>query len=63
MKLVVLQLKFQIDFIEIFICAKIQIETATKSLAQILAPREGCCLWENNICVKKKIFVHSFDLF
>ena len=54
MKLVVLQPKVQINFIEIFICAKIKIETAIKSLAQILAPREGCCLWEYVICAKKK---------
>ena len=55
MKLVVLQPKVQSDFIEICICLKIQIETATKSLAQILAPREGCCLWENVIWAKKSI--------
>ena len=54
MKLVVLQPKVQINFIEIFICAKNKIETAIKSLAQILAPREGCCLWEYVICAKKK---------
>ena len=63
MKLVVLQPKVQIDFIEFFIWAKIQIETETKSLAQILAPREGCYVWENVICAKKKYFFNSFDLF
>ena len=37
--------------------AKILIKTATKTLAQILATKEGCCLWENVECyLNKKTF-------